>query len=84
MLPSPKVHEWLPIVPPESVDVSVNVAVRPLVVNVKFAVGVPPPPPPPMMACVLSQRLVSFDHVDCIAYEPLPIVMRPVAPWPAV
>jgi hypothetical protein len=42
--PSPNVHECEPIVPPASVEVSVNVAVKPLVVNVKFAVGVPPEP----------------------------------------
>jgi hypothetical protein len=41
--PSPKFHECVPIVPPLSVDVSVKFAVRPLVVYVKFAVGVPPP-----------------------------------------
>jgi hypothetical protein len=42
--PSPKFHECEPIVPPLSVEVSVKVTVRPLVVYVKFAVGVPPPP----------------------------------------
>ena len=30
------------MVPPESVDESVKVAVRPLVMKLKFAVGVPP------------------------------------------
>ncbi len=42
--PSPNVHACVPIVPPASVELSVNVAVNPLVVNVKFAVGVPPLP----------------------------------------
>jgi len=39
---SPKVQAYEPIVPPVSVDVSVKFAVRPEVVNVKFATGVPP------------------------------------------
>ena len=42
VLLSPNVHACVPIVPPESVDVSVKLATKPLVVSVKLAVGVPP------------------------------------------
>ena len=42
VVPSPKVHAWVLIVPPESVDESVKVVVRPLLTKLKFAVGVPP------------------------------------------
>jgi hypothetical protein len=40
--PSPKFQERVPIDPPLSVEVSVNVAVKPFVVAVKLAAGVPP------------------------------------------
>ena len=47
--PSPKVQAYEVIVPPVSVEVLVKVAVRPLVVSLKFATGLPgggvvPPP----------------------------------------
>src|SRR5258708_1864664 len=68
------------MVPPESVDVSVNETVSPLAVKVKFAVGVPPLPL--TMGCEISQRLVSFDQVLCIANEPVEKVTNAEAPWP--
>jgi len=49
VVPSPKFHEREAIVPSLSVDVSVNVAVRSVLLVVKLATGaaLPPPPPPP-------------------------------------
>ena len=50
---SPKFHECVLMLPPESVEVSVKFAVKPLVVNVKFAAGVPPVGALTVTACVL-------------------------------
>src|SRR6185312_1873073 len=61
--PSPNVHERDEIVPSESVDVSVKFAVRPEVVNVKFATGgtLPPPPPPRLLIATLRIMLPRPD-----------------------
>ena len=45
--PSPNVHARDAMVPSLSVELSVNVAVRPLVAEPKFATGATLPPPPP-------------------------------------
>ena len=48
----------------------------------KFAVGVPPLPLPLTVGCEISQRLVSFDQVLCIANEPVEKATNAAAPWP--
>jgi len=70
--PSPNVQEREEIVPSLSEELSVNVATRPFVVKLKFAVGGTLPPPPWLtIACEIAQELVSFDQLACSANVPV-------------
>ena len=70
--PSPKVHAREAMVPSLSVELSVKLAVRPLVTKLKLAVGATLPPPPWVrIACEMAQLPVSFDQLACSVNVPV-------------
>ena len=80
VLPSPKVHECDEMVPPVSVELSVKFTVKPLIVSVKFATGVPPPVPPPTIGCEIAHELVSLDQLACSVNVPVAKAMLAAPP----
>jgi hypothetical protein len=60
--PSPKFHARETIVPSGSVDESVKLAVSPLVVTLKFAVGGVFAPPPETAASVACALMMPAPH----------------------